>query len=124
MSVLTKIRHTKNLDIQVIVNGKETHFYKIPIEKYEEVTIDLYQTDLYQKSLHNIGGEKKYQKSALMVKTARLKKGFSQKKLAELIGIERTNLVHIEKARRPVGKILAKKFAKILESEYQIFLSN
>ena len=53
---------------------------------------------------------------------ARRKEGLTQKKLAEMVGVSQGNISEMECGKRPIGKNMAKRLAKILKVGYKIFL--
>ncbi|MDR2851194.1 MAG: helix-turn-helix domain-containing protein [Desulfovibrio sp.] len=53
----------------------------------------------------------------------RYRECLTQKQLAEKMGINTQNLSHMEHGRRPVGKEMAKRFAKILNTDRRLLLS-
>lgn len=46
----------------------------------------------------------------------------TQTELGEMIGVEQTNISKMEHGKRPIGKTLAKRIAKIFHTDYRIFL--
>jgi ribosome-binding protein aMBF1 (putative translation factor) len=57
-----------------------------------------------------------------MLRGARTKEGLSQVQLAQKLGIDQADLSKMENGKRPIGKKMAKKFAKVLRIHYQVFL--
>ena len=53
---------------------------------------------------------------------ARRKEGLTQKQLAEMAGVSQGNISEMECGKRPIGKNMAKRLAKILKVGYKIFL--
>ncbi|MDL2316162.1 helix-turn-helix transcriptional regulator [Desulfovibrio sp. OttesenSCG-928-A18] len=57
-----------------------------------------------------------------VVRGLRYREGMTQKQVAESIGISVNNLSHIENGRRPIGKDVAKRLAKALNTDWRLFL--
>jgi ribosome-binding protein aMBF1 (putative translation factor) len=53
---------------------------------------------------------------------ARIKEGFTQKKLAENLRITQGHVSEMERGKRSIGKAMAKKIADVLNVDYRIFL--
>lgn len=47
---------------------------------------------------------------------------WTQVRLAAELGIRQTDVSQIENGRRPVGKKMAKRFAKVFKTDYRVFL--
>lgn len=58
----------------------------------------------------------------LMLRGSRQKAEMTQKDLAELLGISQHHISEMENAKRPIGKLMAKRLAEIFECNYRIFL--
>jgi ribosome-binding protein aMBF1 (putative translation factor) len=57
------------------------------------------------------------------IRGLRCREDMTQKELAEKMGIGVSNLSHMEHGRRPVGKDMAKRFAKVLNTDWRLLLS-
>jgi DNA-binding XRE family transcriptional regulator len=64
----------------------------------------------------------KFSSAGACLQGARLKEGLTQETLAEKLRISQTNLSKMENGKRPIGKKMAKRIAKILDVDYRIFL--
>jgi DNA-binding XRE family transcriptional regulator len=53
---------------------------------------------------------------------ARYREGLTQMKLAELVGIPQRHISEMENGKRPIGKEMAKRFGKVLNISYKVFL--
>ena len=53
---------------------------------------------------------------------ARKKEGLTQKELASKIGVSQSNISEMENGKRPIGKMMAKKLAAVLNVGYRLFL--
>jgi len=127
--------------VQFSVNNETLKYVDVPIQTFQELCkifdklqpvndssddelsdepMDSILSDLYS----DIKGNPDYRESAVAVKSARLSENMSQKVLAYKLGIEQGNLSKIENAKRPVGKMLAKKLASVFNLSHKIFLSD
>ncbi len=59
---------------------------------------------------------------AVALRGLRYREGLTQTKLGEMLGIEQTNISKMEQGKRPIGKTIAKRIAKLFKSDYRIFL--
>ena len=57
------------------------------------------------------------------LKGLRYRENMTQKQLAEQAGISVQNLSHMEHGRRPVGKEMAKRLAKVLNADWRTLLA-
>lgn len=53
---------------------------------------------------------------------ARYREDVSQRQLAKLIGVSVQNISAMENGRRPIGKDMAKRFAKVLNIDWRLLL--
>ena len=58
----------------------------------------------------------------LALKGARKRETLTQKQLAELLGISQTHISEMEHGKRPIGKEMARRLAKVLKVDYRAFL--
>jgi ribosome-binding protein aMBF1 (putative translation factor) len=65
---------------------------------------------------------KKYGKAALALRGARYREGISQKALAKKTGISQENISKMENNQRPIGEKVAKKLAKALHIDIELFI--
>ncbi len=124
MSVLTK-KHPINLSLRI--QDENINYRNVPKTKVNQVlkllkghalddTMRIPFRDSFKAEI------KKYGEPALALKGARLKEGFSQKFLAEKVGISQYNLSKMENGKRSIGKAMAKRLADVLKVDYRIFL--
>ena len=64
----------------------------------------------------------KYGEPALALKGLRLREGWTQAQLAHKLAIAHYNLSKMENGTRPISKKMALKLAKILKTDYRVFL--
>lgn len=67
-------------------------------------------------------GIKKFSEIGLMLKGGRHKAGLTQKALADQIGVKPHHISEMEHGKRPIGKNMAQRFAKIFDVDYRLFL--
>ena len=56
------------------------------------------------------------------LRASRAKENLTQKQLAELVGIPQRHISEMENGKRPIGKEMAKRFGKVLNISYKVFL--
>lgn len=59
---------------------------------------------------------------AVMLRGLRNREGITQAELGKLLGIEQTNISKMERGKRPIGKTIALRLAKLFETDYRLFL--
>lgn len=59
---------------------------------------------------------------AIYFKGIRQREDSTQKEMAEALGLTQSNISDIERGRRPIGKMLAKKIAERFNAEYRLLL--
>ena len=67
-------------------------------------------------------GIAKFSKGGLILRGYRYKNGITQKKLAEAIHIKAHHISEMENGKRPIGKNMAHKLAKVFDVDYRMFL--
>ncbi len=112
-------------EVQIKVEGKILLFRDIPssklkpivgaLKEYRDETVSW--RELAKNRIEAAGGE-----SAYMVKNAREGANLTQAQLAEKLHIPQSNISQVETGKRPVGKNLAKRLAKIFNIDYRVFL--
>jgi ribosome-binding protein aMBF1 (putative translation factor) len=58
----------------------------------------------------------------LMLKGGRYRAGLTQKELAEKIGVKTHHISEMEHGKRPIGKNMAQRLAKVFNIDYRVFL--
>lgn len=61
-------------------------------------------------------------RGAVSLAGLRYRENMTQKELGELIGVKQGNISQMERGLRPIGKNMAKTFAKVFKTDYRIFL--
>lgn len=64
----------------------------------------------------------KYGEQALALRGARFREGMTQMKLSELTGISQRHISEMENGKRSIGKVIAKRLAKVFQTDYRLFL--
>lgn len=64
----------------------------------------------------------KHGEAATMVRGSRVKEGMTQVELAGKLGIPQQHVSEIENKKRPVGKAMAKRLARVFRTDYRVFL--
>lgn len=59
---------------------------------------------------------------SVALRGARKREGLTQKERATRIGIKQVHISQMEKEKRPLGKEMAKRLAKVLNVDYRVFL--
>ena len=122
MSAHMKMRPT---EIQIKSGDKVFNFTDVPASKLKPILISLKEysdealpwREVASSRIKASGGE-----SAYMVRTSREMAGMTQTELAKLLKMPQANISQIETGKRPVGKALAKKLAKVFKVDYRVFL--
>ena len=60
--------------------------------------------------------------ATVALRGARKKEGLTQEELANLLEISQTNISQMEHGKRPIGKKMAHRLAKVLNVDYRAFL--
>jgi len=124
MSALTKKHHIKSHRDQgaILHILHEGHVYHIPrsiAKKYEDKS----QTPR-KISPEDIFGniEKQYTKAGVLLRGTRHREGLTQSEMAKKINVTQADLSKMESGKRPIGKVIAKRIAKIFGVNYRYFL--
>lgn len=72
--------------------------------------------DLFQKPLQT------HSQQGFYLKGLRLREGYTQAQLGELIGVSQNNISAMEHGKRLIGKEIAHRLAKVFKVNYQRFL--
>ena len=87
-----------------------------PITKADEQdAVNPFSTLWYQKTVKGITPGKR-------LDAERFKRSMTQIKLSELSSIPQHHISEIENGKRPIGKEMAKKLAKVFKVDYRVFL--
>lgn len=134
MSGHTKKHHIKADTKQALYCLSETgDTFKIPVEVLEQYYVRSKKTqDKARESVRAAQGipseevfkklDAQYGKAATMLKGLRLREGLNQVEFAEMIDVTQGDLSKMERGFRPIGKVLAKRIAKVFSVDYRHFL--
>lgn len=67
-------------------------------------------------------GIEKFSEIGLMLRGGRHKAGLTQRALADQIGVKPHHISEMEHGKRPIGKNMAQRLAKIFDIDYRVFL--
>jgi DNA-binding XRE family transcriptional regulator len=59
---------------------------------------------------------------SVALRGARKREALTQKELARLAGVSQTHISEMEHGKRPIGKDMARRLAKVLKVNYRVFL--
>lgn len=63
-----------------------------------------------------------FPKPAVYLSGLRHREGLTQVELAGLLGVAQYNISKMERGKRPIGKEVAKRMAKLFKTDYRMFL--
>jgi ribosome-binding protein aMBF1 (putative translation factor) len=64
----------------------------------------------------------KYSEAGAILRGARFKNDFTQKQLAEKLGVKPHHISEMEHGKRSIGKTMARRLAEVLDVDYRVFL--
>lgn len=64
----------------------------------------------------------KYSEVGVVIRGSRFKEGYTQKKLAELLGVKPHHISEMEHGKRSVGKEMAQRLGRVFQVDYRVFL--
>jgi ribosome-binding protein aMBF1 (putative translation factor) len=64
----------------------------------------------------------KYSEVGVVIRGSRFKEGFTQKQLAESLGVKPHHVSEMEHGKRSVGKEMARRLGKVFKVDYRVFL--
>lgn len=125
MSAHTKMHHTNQCEVIVIMPGKKRAHAYIPETAFTklEAFLNKYSEDdsLDWKIVAKRDLEK-HKQAGMVLRGARFRENMSQKELAKRSGVSQENISRIENGKRQVGEKVAKKLAKPLKIDYTLLL--
>ncbi len=135
MSAATKKHHPKsqrrssdlrlaNGILLIHYNEKEYHIPMRIMAKYQVNVLQKGMAADDSVSSDEIFAElnKKYPKASNLLKGVRYREGSNQSEFAQRINVTQANLSKMENGKRPIGKEIAKRIAKIFGVNYRYFL--
>ncbi len=98
--------------------------FRIPVTKVVEVKEVLASYGAIAKEPESVPWEEVYPdfNGSVALRGARKREGLTQKELARLVGANQTHISEMEHGKRPIGKDMARRLAKVLKAHYRIFL--
>lgn len=117
-------------DVRVTIDGQKPRVFSIPKRKAKGLVILLENFEVDDNEEEgNVPAEEvfkdlydKYGKSGTTLRGARGIHNMTQVQLAQLIGIPQTDISQMENGKRPIGKKMAKRLAKVFKTDYRVFL--
>lgn len=121
MSVLAKKLPT---EVQVYMDGNIYKFANVPKTRVKLLltSIKEYRQDImpWRQALKNVLS--KHGEPAAMVRGSRIKDSITQAELARRLGIPQQHISEMENGKRPIGKAMAKRLARVFRTDYRVFL--
>ena len=125
MSEAMKKHLIKDEIVYIWIGDKNTKLYLLPKKKAEALS-DILEEYESKKSVpwrDVLGGFiNETSQQAVVLRASRRKKNISQKQLAKILKINQSFISKIESGTKNIDKTLAKKLAKIFDTDYRIFL--
>ena len=115
-------------EVRVSIRGAKPRLFIVPKDKALGVVNLLSDFEVKEreesipwreafKELHE-----KYSEAGATLQGARLKENLTQAELAERLKVTQADISNMEHGRRPIGKKMAQRLAKILNIDYRVFL--
>ena len=125
MSVPMKKPRTEGVE-PVLIRGKK--FY-VPTEKATAFLVLLQDATAQDEGQATVPADEvfkdlhaKYTKPGSALRGARLKEEMTQVELADKLKVTQSDLSKMEHGKRPIGRKMAQRLAKILNIDYRVFL--
>jgi len=98
--------------------------FRVPVTKVIEVKEVLANYGAIAEEPESVSWEVVYPdfNGSVALRGARKREGLTQKDLAALLGVSQTHISEMEHGKRPIGKDMAKRLAKVLKADYRVFL--
>jgi DNA-binding XRE family transcriptional regulator len=96
--------------------------FRIPAKNLEKATKAL--ASFGAETIESVPWKEVYPhfSGGVALRGARKREGLTQKQLAGLLGINQTHISEMEHGKRPIGKGMARRLAKVLRVDYRVFL--
>lgn len=97
---------------------------RIPASKLAEAKQALASYGAIAEEPESIPWEEVYPdfNGGVALRGARKREALTQRELARLVGVSQTHISEMEHGKRPIGKDMAKRLAKVLKVNYRVFL--
>ena len=126
MSGLTK-KHRTSGNVRVVVGDRNPKLFVVP-QKAAAGVVELLRP-YAQKAARSISADElfsghyeKYGKTGTVLQGFRSRDGLTQIQLASKLGVTQGDVSAMEHGRRPVGKGMASRLAKIFKTDHRVFL--
>ena len=98
--------------------------FRIPVTKLVEAKRALASYGAIAEETEVVPWEEVYPdfSGSVALRGARKREALTQKELARLLGVSQTHISEMEHGKRPIGKDMAKRLAKVLKADYRVFL--
>jgi DNA-binding XRE family transcriptional regulator len=98
--------------------------FRIPASKLAEAQKALASYGAISEEPEAVPWEEVYPdfNGSVALRGARKREALTQKELAHLVGVSQTHISEMEHDKRPIGKDMAKRLAKVLKVNYRVFL--
>jgi ribosome-binding protein aMBF1 (putative translation factor) len=98
--------------------------FRVPATKVAEVKEVLAAYGAMAAEPESVPWEEVYPdfQGSVALRGARKREGLTQKEVAALLGISQTHISEMEHGKRPIGKDMARRLAKVLKADYRVFL--
>jgi DNA-binding XRE family transcriptional regulator len=98
--------------------------FRVPATKVVEVKEVLATYGAIASEPESVPWEEVYPdfNGSVALRGARKREGLTQKELAHLLGVSQTHISEMERNKRPIGKEMARRMAKVLRADYRVFL--
>jgi len=98
--------------------------FRVPATKMIEIKEVLANYGAIAEEQESVPWEEVYPdfNGSVALRGARKREGLTQKELAALLGVSQTHISEMEHGKRPIGKDMAKRLAKVLKADYRVFL--
>ncbi len=126
MSGLTKKLRTRG-NVRVVVGDRDPKLFVVP-QKAADGVVELlrpYAQDTAQSIPADevfSGHYRKYGKAGAALQGFRSRDGLTQVQLARKLGVTQGDVSAMEHGRRPIGKGMASRLARIFKTDYRVFL--
>lgn len=110
--------------VRVTIQGKRPRLFVVPKDKanslaqlLKEFESNMVSPEDAFKDLHA-----RYTKAGTVLQGFRLRDGLTQKELSDKVHVKQSHISEMESGVRPLGKAMAKRFAKVFKTNYRVFL--
>jgi len=97
---------------------------RIPVSRVAEAKAVLASYGAMAQEPESVPWEEVYPdfNGSVALRGARKREALTQKELAHLVGISQTHISEMEHGKRPIGKDMARRLARVLKVNYRVFL--